>query len=380
MAAKELSLSLGAAVPALVLILTLPSPGLAEPLRDGKNFDPGAAMDRPAEGAPPELERMTDILGTWDVAYQSFAADSLVREGKGRSRITLMNRGHAIQERFHLPDMNGTGQDLDVLGVLIYNPTNKIWMFGSVNSNTENIVLYSGDLQEEGLLLKNSERRLGGAGLVHSRWSLAKEDDGFRVRVEESGDGGRTWSPTLVKRYTPSGEPFFPISPEPYGTPAPGLPPEARQFDFLAGEWNTEHDMTLPTGQVHFPVEATAVYTLNGHAVVEFNWYDVDPRLPDAATTLVRIYNRAMRRWECLYVNNRFNSLLHFGGVQEGNRIVLHLFGANTADVPISYWIFEDIRPDSYRWHAETSRDGGRTFSENWVIEAVRKPAPAEED
>ena len=111
------------------------------------------------------------------------------------------------------------------------------------------------------------------------------------------------------------------------GSAAPDLPEEARQFDFLLGEWDAYQDITLPTGQNYkFPSTTTAVRAMNGHAILEFNWYDTDPSLADAATSIIRIYNRAMRRWESLYVTNRFNGQLFFGGVKEGDELILTLF------------------------------------------------------
>ena len=95
---------------------------------------------------------------------------------------------------------------------------------------------------------------------------------------------------------------------------------------------------------------------------MEFNWADLDPNLPDWATTIVRIWNRQMRRWESMYCTNRSQSILHFGGVPEGDRIVLHQFEAHLGDGPVSYWIFHDMEEDTYSWKAETSGDRGTTF------------------
>ena len=159
-----------------------------------------------------------------------------------------------------------------------------------------------------------------------------------------------------------------------YGSPAPGLPAEARQFDFVIGEWISNHEIVLGNGQVaKFPANATAVYAMNGHAIMEYNWYNVDPRLPEAATTIVRIYNRAMRRWECMFLTNRSNSVLYFGGYQEGERIILTLFETDTSQPSFSYFIFHDINENDYLWHSEVSDDHGNTFQHNWKISSVRK-------
>jgi len=132
--------------------------------------------------------------------------------------------------------------------------------------------------------------------------------------------------------------------------------------------------MPLPQGRTaQFSANGRAVYTLDGHATMEFSWYDVDPNLPDAATCIVRIYNRAMRRWECMYSTNRFNAILYFGGVEEGDRIVLHPFETDTAAGRISYWTFHDMQANRFGWFADTSLDRGKTFTRTWIIQATRK-------
>lgn len=79
-----------------------------------------------------------------------------------------------------------------------------------------------------------------------------------------------------------------------------------------------------------------------------------------------------MRRWESLYMHNRTNSPLRFGGGKEGDEIVLHYFDTDTGAPNFSYFIFHDIEPDRYSWRADTSTDHGATFSTTWTIEAER--------
>ena len=123
---------------------------------------------------------------------------------------------------------------------------------------------------------------------------------------------------------------------------------------------------------VQYNATFTAVHVMNGHGIMEYGWNTNDQTLPDAATSMVRIYNRAMRRWECMYMTNRFNNILYFGGTKEGKKIVLYLFEANTAD-NISYFTFEKMFKDSYKWNAQSSTDRGKTWRTTWTIKANRK-------
>lgn len=351
-------------------------PAEARTLRDGKLFDQAASMTQRATGAPEQLDAWVGWLGDWDVRHAAYDDSGNVHTSQGQARVTFMNRGHAFMERFHSDDFDGQGHSLTTTSFIVYNATNDIWSIGEASSFTEQITVHTGTPSDDGLLAHDAARRRGGANVTHSRLHVRPlEAGGFEWRREESLDQSNEWTVRVVKTYTRRSAPAALFDPESdHGTPAPDTPPEAREFDFLVGLWETQHDMTFPNGQkVSFPSNATGIHALDGHAIMEFNWYDVDPRLPDAATTIVRLYNRQMRRWECMFLTNRFNSILYFGGVREGDKIVLHQFSANTADTPISHWTFHDIGQDAYGWYANTSRDRGTSFEKTWIIKATRR-------
>lgn len=341
--------------------------------RDGHRFDPGRDMTEPAPGAPDELDAVLGLLGQWDVTFEVWLADTLQTSAEGVAEITFMNRGHALLERFHCREA-GEGSELNTLSFLSYDGST--WVLGTANDYTENIQVSNGEFEGERLVLTDAIRRLGGSTLVHYRTTIDVPDgDAFVIAVDTATDPEGPWKKETRRRYRRrSPEDDFVVGAMRYGEPAPDVPSEARQFDFFIGEWDEAHDLTLPDGRnVKFPVNGTAVHALNGHAVMEFSWYDVDPSLPDAATTIVRIYNRNMRRWECMYATNRFNGVLYFGGVKEGDRIMLHRFAAHAADDPLNQWVFYGAKPDAYSWYANTSRDRGRTWKKTWIIEATRK-------
>lgn len=360
----------------LLLFVSASTPSASgQELRNGKWFDPGVEMTKRAEGAPEQLDEMAYLIGQWDVAYETFPTDTTSHKAQGMARVMYMNRGHGIMEQFYSPDFDGQGHELNTLSFLGYNLFRNIWNLGEVNSHTESIAVYDGDMEGNDLVMRNAIRRGGNAQVTYYRVSYKKGgQDGYTFEVETSGDHGKTWTPSLRKTYTrrTASDTFLASSSE-YGSPAPNLPEEARQFDFLLGYWAAAQELTFPNGQVaKFPSLTSAVHALNGHAILEFNWYDVDPQLPDASTSIVRIYNRSMRRWESLFVTNRGNGMLFFGGAWEDDRMVLHNFESHTSD-PINHYIFHSIESDSYKWFAESSNDRGQTFNTNWIIEVTRK-------
>lgn len=346
--------------------------------RDGRLFDHGATMAAPSEHAPEPTTEALFLLGTWDVDCIHYENGEQTHRSRAVARTTLLNRGHGFLERFRCPDLDGQGHVRHTVSFITFAPSTQLWNVGVADSWTECITLHTGQL-ENGAIVAETVRRPDGSGpLMRTRLTLAPgdgDDGGFDLLEEEGPLDGklelrnrRIYRP--ASRETPQGQG--------HGRPAADLPEEAHQFDFLIGEWEESHDLTFPDGRrAQWKANGTCVWTLGGHAILEHGWYDVDPQNPDAATSIVRIYNRAMRRWESMYSSNRGNSILHFGGVKEGDRIVLHKFQADTARPPINYWVFHDMQPDSYGWYGHTSTDRGQTFRKTWIIEGRRKAGPA---
>ena len=347
--------------------------------RDGRLFDPGVTMEQRAPGAPEQLDKIAFLIGSWDVAYTTFDAEGKAHEASGEAEVTYMNRGHGLMERFRTQDLDGEGHERSSITFLTFVHGSKLWNLGEVDSFSESVALFHGDFRGDSLVVRNAVRRRGGQNVVIYRRTLRRTADGAELEEEQSQDFGTTWKRSFAKTYARRSEPANLVAAgDGPGSAAPDLPEEARQFDFLLGENDAFQDLTLPTGQNYkFPSFTTAVRAMNGRAILEFNWVDVDPNLPDAATSIIRIYNRAMRRWESLYVTNRFNGQLFFGGVMEGAELVLTLFEVNRGDVPFSHFVFHDIREDGYRWYAETTNDHGETFTKTWLIDVTPRKVDA---
>lgn len=363
---------------ALALALSLAAPVSAE-YRNGSRFDPGRQMTARAAGAPAELDRVAGLIGQWDVAIVRPGPEGEAARFTGVAEVTFMNRGHALMESFYSEDFDG--HELAALHFLGFNPASGRWFLAGADSWDQHAWVADGAFDGDALVFSDAARVGGGVTLTEFRIRLEQSSpDAARLTVESSTDRGNTFSTVEERSYSrrePSPDFMKPASR--HGEPAPDRFPEAAAFDFLIGEWTSAHDMTFPNGQqVQWQANNTAVYALNGAAILEFNWFDVDPNLPDAATTILRLYNRAMRRWETLYLPNRGHSVLYFGGVEEGDEIVLHPFETG-ASRPMSRWVFHGIEQDAYHWYGATSSDRGKTWAKTWVIDFERKgpEAPA---
>ncbi|MEZ5464673.1 MAG: hypothetical protein R3F22_05475 [Lysobacteraceae bacterium] len=346
---------------------------------DGHLFDQGHAMTSRSERADPALDHMKRLLGQWKVNVTRVAGDK-TNTATGRAEISYMNRGYAYQEHRQVDSYDEAGNAENALGFLVYDPSGKQWGLGEGSSYDETIRIFNGDATPDGLLLRTASRRLGGMNITRERLRYRIEsDDVFTVSVEHSSDASDEWKTIETRRYTrrPSRAGIAMPTGKDYGKPNTDRAKQSTEFDFLIGEWTANHQIKLQGNWIKFPASTTAVYVMDGYAILEHGWNDLDKNLTDAATSILRLYNRAERRWESLYLTNRRNSLLHFGGNQEGDEIVLHSFATHRND-PLQHYVFHDIKPDSYAWYGETSTDRGASFSKFWIIDIQRKPAGPE--
>ncbi len=349
----------------------------------GETFDTGLSMSSHSTAAPDELSWAAFMIGQWEVTVSDHRSGQQA-EYTAVADIRWMNRGHGLLEEFHAPATDakssepGTGE-YDTLSMLGYVSSAAEWNLGLVDSLAEDVTVYNGHILSDRMVLTQSERQGGTITMTRFQLIIAKDEDtGFSIRLTSSVDDGMHWSPVYTRQYRPRNNADSPFTHDPkhlYGLPASTRAEESAQFDFLIGEWDSSHDIVVAPGQnAQFPVNSTAVYTMNGHAILEYSWYDVDSSFPEAATTIVRIYNRAMRHWESLYVNNRANSMLHFGGRKEGEDIVLHNFDIDARAATIPNYVFHDIEKDQYRWLGRNSTDRGASWTTFWTIEFTRKP------
>ena len=353
-------------------------------LYDGRLFDQGVTMTERSPFADSTLDLMRPMLGKWQVRETTWAGGSeAVRHGT--AAITYMNRGYSYMERLHLDssDADGEGNDdnvdndvsdsIDRISFLTYQAANTQWMLGVADSWTETVELFNGHSRDRSLVLTNASRRRGGPFVVMTRVTYRMVGDrAFEVTSEVSTDFGATWKPEMRRDYERATDDVaFAAIRADFGRPSPDRAPESASFDFLIGKWNAIQELRTAAEPIRFRSDATAVYTLGGRGVLEFSWYDVDPNLPDAATTIVRIYNSAERRWESLYHTNRGNGMLDFGGNKEGDEVILHLFDTNRRD-NISRFVFHSIADNTYAWYSELSSDAGKSFRTNWSIEFER--------
>lgn len=155
----------------------------------------------------------------------------------------------------------------------------------------------------------------------------------------------------------------------------PNTPPrgtgKAGEFDFLTGQWTIHHRrMTKPGEWDEFEGGATCWSILGGIASIE------ELRIPSRnfAGMGLRLLDVEHSTWIDFWVNTK-SGVLTTPGTAGAFENGIGTFTATDVegDQPIlvrGQW--DRITPQSCRWSQAVSRDDGRTWEDNWVMEWVR--------
>ncbi|NHZ94298.1 hypothetical protein [Massilia sp. CCM 8734] len=140
-------------------------------------------------------------------------------------------------------------------------------------------------------------------------------------------------------------------------------------FDFLSGEWKIRHRQFKDTQWDAFDGEASVSSLLGGLASVE------ELRIPSRnfSGMGLRILDVKQGRWAD-YWCNRKNGVLNpasWGGF-EGGVGTWDAADVEDGQAVIVRGVWDRIGPASCRWRQAVSRDGGRSWAENWIMDWQR--------
>ncbi len=152
---------------------------------------------------------------------------------------------------------------------------------------------------------------------------------------------------------------FHPINKLGASGPDPKLKDELLLFGRFVGDWDILECRYLEDngkwgvtkGEIHWG------WILDGLALQDI-WISVGEEVPDMGTT-VRFYDPDNGIWHSTWMSPTQKVVIHFTGRRVGEEIVLE--GSNSKGEPIK-WIFYDIRNNEFRWRAEKSTDGGKSW------------------
>ena len=143
--------------------------------------------------------------------------------------------------------------------------------------------------------------------------------------------------------------------------PHPSIANEARPFDRLVGTWDCDFTFYLGDGRVlRKKGELRFGWILDGRALQDI-WitYPLDNTRERSIGTSVRFFDTKRKLWRVVFIGPEHNYLVNVEGRLEGDNIVLRGIDTDRAQIR---WTFMDIKDDSFTWHGEKSRDGGKTW------------------
>jgi hypothetical protein len=153
--------------------------------------------------------------------------------------------------------------------------------------------------------------------------------------------------------------------------PDPAYADKLATFGQFAGAWTFEgaafndHGTRTGTdkGEIHFH------WILQGRAIQDV-WIETErsDNSPKVLGTTVRFYDPKTDRWSITWIHPAYNTVRTLTGRRAGADIVIE--GTSSTGTQLR-WIFSDIKPDSFRWHAESLIGGKWRITEE--LHARRK-------
>ena len=144
-------------------------------------------------------------------------------------------------------------------------------------------------------------------------------------------------------------------------SPHPSLGDEARVWDRFVGAWDCDYTFFLEDGSVRRSRgEIEFGWVMDGRAIQDI-WitYPKEAGKERGIGTSVRFFDSKSKMWQVVFISPAYNAVVTVRGGTEGDRIVLR--GVDDEGSMLR-WSFNDIKPDSFTWRGEKSRDGGKTW------------------
>jgi hypothetical protein len=144
-------------------------------------------------------------------------------------------------------------------------------------------------------------------------------------------------------------------------SPHPSLGDEARVWDRFVGAWDCDFNFFLEDGSVrHSRGELEFGWVMDGRAIQDI-WitYPKEAGKERGIGTSVRFFDSKAKTWQVVFISPAYGAVLTVRGGTEGDRIVLRGIDGEGS---MLRWSFNDIKPDSFTWRGEKSRDGGKTW------------------
>jgi hypothetical protein len=157
---------------------------------------------------------------------------------------------------------------------------------------------------------------------------------------------------------------------------------EARAFDFWLGHWTIEQKILQRDGTwIELPARTSVERAAAGCALLErwegevqFFWEGMTAPAPMSGLS-IRSWDASTEEWSIWWMDSRTPLFGEpFRGTFRGGRG--EFLRVDAAGGPVSRIVFSEIRSESVLWTLAISRDGGKSWSDLWVMKMRRAAKP----
>lgn len=155
----------------------------------------------------------------------------------------------------------------------------------------------------------------------------------------------------------------------------PLAPKETVQWGRLVGEWECISKDLMQDGSWHTSKASwTFKYAVDGFAILDI-WKEKAEDKTNNTIRLgrdftgwnIRIYNPKTKKWECIWIDNRTNTIsAKWEAYEKDGDLVMH-DGSGTWQIT-----FHDITEDSFKWKYEIKNNDSQSWKTTSVIKATK--------
>ena len=322
---------------------------------------------RPAGPEADKLQVFGQFIGSWDIAWSGLDAAGSMQSARGELHFGWVLGGRAVQDVWIVPGRGEPGAGVPPLAfhgstIRFYDASIGAWRstwMDPVNGRVRRFV--GRPVGGEIVLLSDEDD-------PQLRWRFTDIRPGsFTWRGEISRDAGATWAQDEEMRITRRDTTTDGLV-EALHAPGPAAPRpgELGLFDRFAGSWDTAWSGRDADGRPRDARgEAHFGWVLDGRAVQDL-W--ILPRRGEAGDagapafygTWIRFHDPSIGAWRGTWLDPVNGDVLRFVLRRAGDEILM----LADDEEPRLRWRFSEIEPDSFRFRAESSADGG-----DWVVD-----------
>ena len=174
---------------ALVVLVAVVASGTGSWAQDG---------GMPQMGAPAEIQALAMMDGTYDVTVKvKMAPDQPWTESKATATVERVLDGCAQKM-----SVEGTMMGMPMRGIsyLVYNRETKQWQTTWIDNLMASMSYYTGTM-ENGVLTVSGVDHMMGMEFHTRAVTYDMSDTGFKWKMDQSTDGGKTYSEAMVMEY-----------------------------------------------------------------------------------------------------------------------------------------------------------------------------------